>query len=280
MRTRVNANEVQSFEPFAEEPAYIKLNVQMVDRLLARLKGRSSVRLIDLAAGTGLMTSIAYDRARAAGIDLESTLLDFDLAALFVARQEIGAKGSLLLFASADQLPLKKAFDLAIFANGLHLLDDEAKKSALAETRRVLHPDGLLAVNTTFYEGAYPEESKPFYGRWMRRAIAEINRRLPGREKSEKVQAMEWLPASGYRELLQGAGFKIVEMRERRVRLSQAAVRAISSYKEFAKGALHATDEDADEASRALQVTVQETFRDLKMKYLMRNWLEIVAVKA
>ena len=69
-------------------------------------------------------------------------------------------------------------------------------------------------------------------------------------------------------------------MRERRVLLSQAAVRAISSYKEFAKGALHATDEDADEASRALQVTVQQTFHDLKMKYLPRNWLEIIAVKA
>jgi hypothetical protein len=69
-------------------------------------------------------------------------------------------------------------------------------------------------------------------------------------------------------------------MRERRVLLSQAAVRAISSYKEFAKGALHASDEDADEASRALQVTVQQTFRDLKMKYLPRTWLEIVAVKA
>ena len=53
-------------------------------------------------------------------------------------------------------------------------------------------------------------------------------------------------------------------MRERRVLLSQAAVRAISSYKEFAKGALHATDEDAEEAAKALQATVQQTFRDLQ----------------
>ena len=75
------------------------------------------------------------------------------------------------------------------------------------------------------------------------------------------------------------AGFKVVETRERRVLLSQAAVRAISSYAEFAKGALHASEEDADEASRALRVTVQQTFRDLSMKYLPRNWLEILAVK-
>ena len=65
-----------------------------------------------------------------------------------------------------------------------------------------------------------------------------------------------------------------------RVLLSQAAVRSISSYTEFAKGALHATDGDAEEASLILQSTVQQTFRDLKMKYLPRNWLEIIAVKA
>jgi hypothetical protein len=91
---------------------------------------------------------------------------------------------------------------------------------------------------------------------------------------------MDWLPASGYRELIECAGFKIVEMRERRVLLSQASVRAISSYAEFAKGALHATDQDAEEAALSLQATVQQTFRDLKMKYLPRNWLEIIAVKA
>jgi hypothetical protein len=74
-------------------------------------------------------------------------------------------------------------------------------------------------------------------------------------------------------------GFQILEVRERRVLLSQAAVRAISSYKDFAMGALRATEEDADAASRALQACVQPTFRDLQMKYLPRKWLEIIAVK-
>ncbi len=91
---------------------------------------------------------------------------------------------------------------------------------------------------------------------------------------------MEWLNAENYRDIVIAAGFKIVEMRERRVNLSQSSVRAISTYKEFAKGALHATDEDAEAASLALQVTVRQTFRDLKMKFLPRNWLEMIAVKA
>ena len=274
------SQEAQTFEPFASEAAYIHLNERMVDRVLRRIGSVQTIRLLDVAAGTGLLTSIAYERAKEAGVRLLSTLLDLDLPALKQARKDATADGAEYIFGSADHLPLKQKFDAVIFANGLHLLDEDAKVQALQETWRVLRPGGVFAMNTTFYEGAYPEESKPFYSRWMRRAIVEINRRLPQRSKSEKVQAMEWLPAIGYKELIAKAGFKVLEMRERRVLLSQAAVRAICAYKEFAKGALHATDEDANDASQALQAMVQQTFRDLKMKYLPRNWLEIVAVKA
>lgn len=269
----------QTFEPFATEVAYIRVNAKLVERLLYQLKGVKNVRLLDIAAGTGLMTSLAWDRAKAAGSEVHSLLLDIDLPALKQARQEVRADSADYVYASAAALPLTPGYNAAIFANSLHLLDHELKVEALTEVNRVLQPGGVLAVNSTFYDGAYPEESKPFYSRWIRRSIVEINRRLPNRDKSEKVQAMDWLPASGYKELIECAGFKIVEMRERRVLLSQASVRAISSYKEFAKGALHATDEDADEAAMSLQVTVQQTFRDLKMKYLPRNWLEIIAVK-
>jgi ubiquinone/menaquinone biosynthesis C-methylase UbiE len=269
----------QTFEPFANERAYIKVNEKLIERMLAQLDGAGSIRLLDVAAATGLMTSLADRKTSPRGVLLSSTLLDLDLPALKQARREVTAKQAHYVYASADYLPFGEAYDAIIFGNSIHLLDNDAKEKALAENRRVLRSGGVLAVNTTFYDGAYPEESKPFYSRWIRRAIMEINRRLPQRSKSEKVQAMEWLPAQGYQELITHAGFKIVEMRERRVLLSQAAVRAISSYKEFAKGALHATDEDAEEAAKALQATVQQTFRELKMKYLPRTWLEIVAVK-
>ncbi len=273
-------NELPTFEPFAKELAYIRVNERLVDRLLRRLSGCRRINLLDVAAGTGLMTAIAYREANEAGIELEPTLIDLDLPTLNLTRHELNANGAHYVFASADALPFNETFDAAVFANALHLLDDHAKVGALEEIHRVLHPNGLLALNTTFYGGAYPEESKPFYRRWIRRAVAEINQRLPKRDKSEGVQAMEWLEAADYENLLECHGFRIVEKRERRVLLSQAAVRAISSYKEFAKGALHATDEDAEEASRALQVTVQQTFRELQMKMLPRNWLEVIAAKA
>lgn len=275
-----NGNQNQSFEPFANEVAYIRVNEKLVARLLNRLTGRRSVRLLDVAAGTGLISSLAYRQAKARGIDLQSTLLDLDLPALKQAQAEVDQPSASYVLASADALPFRAQFDASFFANALHLLDDRAKNAALQEIHRVLGEGAVFAINSTFYNGAYPEESKPFYSRWIRRAIAEINQRIPDRRKSEKVQAMDWLDAEDYRNLLECNGFRVVEMRERRVLLSQAAVRAISSYKEFAKGALHATDEDAEEASRALQVTVQRTFRELGMKVLPRNWLEIIALRA
>ncbi len=270
----------QTFEPFATEVAYIRVNEKLVGRVVRNLRGHKNINLLDIAAGTGLMTSLTWDRLKEKDTNLHATLLDLDLPALKQARREVRADEAAYIFASADYIPLQPGFDAAIFANSLHLLDDSAKARALDEVGRVLKPGGLLAINTTFYEGAYPDDSKPFYSRWIRRAIAELSRRLPNRKKSEKVQAMEFLSKESYIDLVSSAGFVIREIRERRVLLSQAAVRAISSYSEFAKGALHATDEDAEEAALALQVTVQQAFHDLKMKYLPRNWLEIIAVKA
>jgi ubiquinone/menaquinone biosynthesis C-methylase UbiE len=276
----VTADKLQTFDPFAREPAYIHVNERLVDRTLKRFSGCRDIRMLDIAANSGLITNLAFSRGKSLGVDIQPTLFDFDPEAVRRARLEVNAPSATLALADATNMPFRQAFDLAVFANSLHLLDEDSKQTALREVHRVLKPGGVLAVNSTFYDGAYPEESKPFYSRWIRRAIAEINRRLPGRSKGERAQAMEFLPAERYRNLIECAGFKIAEIRERRVRLSQAAVRAICSYKVFAMGALHATERDAEEASRALQETVKQTFRELNMKYLPRNWLEIIAVRA
>ena len=274
-------SDVHTFDPFAKEPAYIHVNEKLIDRVMKHLSDARTIRLLELAAGTGLPSALMYQSARETGVKLTATLLDLDLPALYQAKIEVGEDNANYIFGSADVLPFgSQSYDAVFFANGLHLLDGEAKRKALSESHRVLKPGGLFAMNTTFYDGAYPEESKPFYGRWIRRSIVEINQRLPHRDKGEKVQAMEFLTADDYRNLVNAAGFEIVESRERRVMLSQAAVRAISSYKDFAMGALHATEQDAEEAAKALQATVKQTFHDLQMRYLPRTWLEIVAVKA
>lgn len=270
----------RTWEPFAREPAYVRVNQQLVNRMLRLAGRRDRYRLLDVAAGTGLMTALAQSRARALGSELDSVLLDVDLATLSDARRNLPSDAIRgWVCASASHLPLGEAFDLVVFANSLHLLDDRAKADSLAETLRVLRRGGVLALNSAFYDGAAVEDTAPFYGRWIRRAVVEMNRTRPGRTRSDRAQAANPLSASGYGELVVCAGFRLVEMRERRVLLSQSAVRAISSYLEFAMGALRATEHDAEAASRALRLTVRPTFNDLGMRFLPRRWLEIIAVR-
>jgi ubiquinone/menaquinone biosynthesis C-methylase UbiE len=273
-------NQVHDFDPFAKEVSYIRVNEKLIDRLMKRLNGAREVKLLDVAAGTGLMTNLAFEKAEPLGIKVVPTLLDLDRPALQQAQIEVAPHKAEYVYATADVMPIESGkYDAVIFANSVHMLDDESKDRAIKESFRVLRPGGILAFNSTFYDGAYPEESKPFYSRWIRRSIVEINQRLPHRDRSQKVEAIKWLTPEEYRDMITGAGFKIIEMRHRVVHLSQSSVKAISTYKEFAKGALHATDEDAETASQALQASVRQAFRDLKMKFLPRNWLEVIAVK-
>ncbi len=153
---------VQTFEPFARQHAYIRVNEKLVDRILKRLPGRKCYQLLDIAAGTGLMTRVAHLRARATGAEIDSVLLDIDLPALKRARKELppgAVKG--YVCASADRLPFTRAFDMAVFANSLHLLDDQTKVDSLAETSRILHAGAVLAVNSAFYEGAAQTRAGP-----------------------------------------------------------------------------------------------------------------------
>ena len=120
-RTRryVSDKAAKSFEPFAAEVAYINVNERLVDRLIRRVSDKPSINLLDIAAGTGLITSIAYDKARAKGSKLISTLLDLDLPALHQAKLDVHADRADFLFASADHLPLRSQnYDAVTFANG------------------------------------------------------------------------------------------------------------------------------------------------------------------
>lgn len=270
----------QSFDLFASEEAYQNVNERFVGRLFENLPPRDRYQLLDIAAAGGLMTRLAYSRAQATQVEIDSVLLDVHLPTLVRTRREHALppmKG--YVGASADNLPFRQAFDLAIFANCIHLLPEEGKASALAETWRVLHRGGVLGINTAFYQGAYPPDSRSFYGRWMRRAVAEMNRSLPNRIKLAVAQARLWLSSADYQELVTSAGYRICEARERRAQLGPSALRAISSYKEFAMGALHATEEDSFEACSALESTVEQALHDVGLTSLPHNWLEIIAVK-
>jgi demethylmenaquinone methyltransferase/2-methoxy-6-polyprenyl-1,4-benzoquinol methylase len=161
---------------------------------------RPGDRVLDACCGTGDLAIAAKE----AGGDV--TGLDFSPRMLERARVKSGeiewVQGDLLA------LPFEEAaFDAATVGFGVRNLDDLER--GLAEFRRVLRPDGRLAIlEITQPRGALA----PFYRLWFDRLVPLLGRVLPG------GSAYTYLPASVRRfpapeqlgETLGSAGFEDV----------------------------------------------------------------------
>lgn len=268
-----------SFDPFAQDPQYIRLNARFVDVILGYLDRPAAIRLLDLGTGTALIARLFRRRWQRLGVTATIVCLDPDCAALAGARAALAADTIHFLVGKAETLPLRGLFDAVAFCNSIHLLEDDAKERAIQEVARVLRPGGLFALNTTFYSGAYPHDTKRVYYTMIRNALATLNTEIPGRRKTAGSVAMRWLSADEYASMVQAAGLRVLHVHERQVMLTQASLEAISSYRDFAQGALRAVSEDVGAASRALVSSVRPSFKQLGIARLPRNWLEVVARK-
>jgi len=107
----------------------------------------ADAEVLEVAAGTGLVTQVAVSRAR------RYLATDGSPAMLEILRGRLGEQAHLEV-READALALDlpdASFDAVLVCNLLHLLDEPT--AALAEARRVLRPGGLL-VAPTFCHGA------------------------------------------------------------------------------------------------------------------------------
>jgi ubiquinone/menaquinone biosynthesis C-methylase UbiE len=103
-------------------------------------------RVLDVACGTGVVTRLAAEQV---GLNGAVAGLDINPSMLAVARS-VPSSGAAIEWheASAESLPLADgSFDVVLSSLGLQFVADKA--SALREMRRVLAPDGRLAIATT-----------------------------------------------------------------------------------------------------------------------------------
>jgi ubiquinone/menaquinone biosynthesis C-methylase UbiE len=103
------------------------------------------VRVLDIACGTGVVTRLAAERVGPKGAVAG---LDVNHAMLAVA-QSVPSTGTPIEWheANAESLPLADgSFDVVVSSLGLQFVAD--KTSALREMRRVLAPEGRLAIAT------------------------------------------------------------------------------------------------------------------------------------
>ncbi|MFB7252310.1 class I SAM-dependent methyltransferase [Microbacterium sp. NPDC056234] len=122
------------------------------------------VDVLDVATGTGLVLRALHDRA----VDLRMTGADISTEMLDVARD--AHPDAVWLEADAAALPVPdRSTDLITCVTALHAIPDT--RSALAEWRRILRPEGR-ALTATFQErepdrsmpgrSAYPSDHAPF----------------------------------------------------------------------------------------------------------------------
>ena len=273
----MTTSEGDSFRRFASLPFYTAVNRRLVEMCGLR----PSQRVVDLGAGTGAVTTLILETMHPEGGEVVA--VEPSESALELARRDLQERwGAVVRFVSgkAENLSrfVQRTADAVVFCNAIHLVED--KRRMLREVSAALRDRGLFAFNSTFFDGAQPPETMPFYVMWVRRALRIFREENPEvrREKEEKAQARIQLSVDEYRQLLAESGFDIERLELCPVDMPLEGFQAISEYELFARGALPGVPLAV--AVDCLRRGAADAFRELKLKSVPRNWLQVVAVKS
>ena len=266
-----------SYGPFASQGFYQVVNKQLVEMV----DFRPGQRIVDLACGTGAVTRLIVEKLKGArdslviGIDMSATAIREAMAQL----SSVKDVAFQLIHSRAEQLSdiVKERVDGVVFCNGIHMVPD--KTDLMAEVATTLRPGGTFAFNTTFFNGAVPEESEQFYRRWMSKSIRSLKKNhdmLPSRDV-EKVAARVQLTVGEYEDLLAQSGFSIQRKDLCPAPMDLEGFLAISQYEAFIEGAMPGVPLAL--GCESLQNGARQAFEELQLKDVPRNWLTVVATK-
>ena len=270
------ASHNYSFKSFSDNDFYSEQNADLVD--MAEVG--SGQRIIDLACGTGGVTKIIAARLKDAK-DSVVIGIDHSASALKQAVEELNDKTSTVVEFVQSRMEdisdsVKERADTVILCNAIHYIPD--KDSLLTEIFNTLKPGGKLAFNTTFFEGAHPQDTQTYYRKWMLKATRALRNDFGLRpSKENKVQARKQLTPEDYKELLERHGFKIIKQNISTVKFTRAGFLDISTFSDFIEGTMPGVP--FEKASAALQKGVNQAFEEMKVEWIPRNWLDIVAVR-
>ena len=268
--------EDYSFNAFARQPFYQEENRRLID-LVGLQPGN---RVIDLACGPGEITRKILEKVRGAdgawilGVDLSPETLEE------ARRQFTDVTDVMINFKNsrAEELSsiISEPVDAVVFCNAIHLVDN--KPDVLAGIVGALKPGGMFAFNSTFYSGSIVQDTDPFYRRWMMRSLRVLKSQYGLSPVKNKVIARQQLTPEEYRALLTEAGFTIKEERVTAIEVPIEGWLSICSFSDFVEGALPGVQ--VETASDVLRTAIRETFRDMELTFVPRNWLEIVAERS
>jgi ubiquinone/menaquinone biosynthesis C-methylase UbiE len=276
------------YEPFAETAEYRTVNGTIVRAWIDSIveKGPKEVdHLLDIATGVGTMVQIFLENLPKHWKQPTVLCLDQSQEALQQAKTSLESqvKNLELLLSRAEEFQLPaNSVDVAMWGNGIHYLTSEAQEKALRAIKKVLKKGGWLCFNSAFYAESRPPETLPFYRAQVKYAVEYLHTLGLGRDRSEaRPVASAFLPKVHYENLLHKVGFKIEEVREVAMGVKKTAWEHISSFQQYAAGALHGYR--ADVAAEAMRESVLPALEEHGSRdedgnlSISRNWLAISA---
>ena len=160
--------------------------------------------ILDMGAGTGLLSALLLERYPAADI----TLLDLSEKMLAVAQARFSGKRN-VRFRTGDyaQADLGGPYDLVCSALSIHHLEPGDKRRLFERVYRVLSPGGIF-VNADQSEGETPYFEQRYLAYWNEFLAngplsadehAEILKRRTTLDKNEKLSVqLAWLSGAGF----------------------------------------------------------------------------------
>jgi ubiquinone/menaquinone biosynthesis C-methylase UbiE len=259
-----------SFTPFTRHPFFGYVNRWILERVIC--PGRQVI--VDLGCGPGAITELILERTQGQQPPPHIIGVDPSQSAIAKARAAISSKWAEFKQGSAEWLSkLVKSADAVVFLNAIHLVSDKAQ--VLSEIRRVLKPGGLLAFNSTFFNGAYVEGTSGFWRRWIVRSVQALREKGIDVKHNGHAAAMDWMSAEQYGAACEAAGLKPTTVELLRVDMTRQALIDIGHFSLFIEGALPGVP--LEEGARALEVGLERTMEELKVESCPRYWLEVVA---
>jgi len=265
-----------AFGSFANLDFYKIINARLLD--IAEISEQTQI--VDLGCGDGGVTKLILDRIQAAR---QSCIyaIDHSAAAIKEAITNIGdRKEAAVKFIQGDAANLREKLtgdvDAVVYCNSIHYVPD--KEKLLSQIKGSLKPGGILAFNSSFYEGGQPEESLDFYRKWMMKSIRILRREygmMPKREN--KVESRKQLTPDDYKNLVEAQGFKVKLTEIMKVQVPLAGWVEISAFRDFIEGTLPGVP--LKEASAALQEGAKQTYKEMDIQFVNRNWMSVVALR-